>query len=123
VDEQYVPHVVPQENGNKTDVRWVALTDGEGVGLLAVGQALMEVSAHHFTTQDLERARHTCELERRDEITLNLDHRQSGLGGASCGPPTLPPYLILPEKQHFRIRLRPLTAGLSPIELSKRQIQ
>jgi beta-galactosidase len=123
VDGQYVPYVVPQENGNKTDVRWVALTDGEGVGLLAVGESLLEVSAHHFTTRNLEKAQHTCELQRRDEITLNLDHKQSGLGGASCGPPTLPQYLIPPEEQRFSIRLRPLSAGASPIELSKQQIE
>jgi beta-galactosidase/beta-glucuronidase len=122
VDDQYVPYVVPQENGNKTDVRWVALTDGEGAGLLAVGEALMEVSAHHFATQDLAQARHTYELERREEITLNLDHAQSGLGGASCGPPTLPQYLIPPERQQFRVRLRPLAAGVSPAEVSKQQI-
>ena len=122
VDEQYVPYVVPQENGNKTDVRWVALTDAEGAGLLAVGEPLLEVSTHHFTTHDLEKAQHTYELERRDEITLNLDYRQSGLGGASCGPSTLPQYLISPEEMRFSVRLRPLVAGLSLMELSKQQI-
>jgi len=33
VDEQYEPYIVPQENGNKTDVRWVSLTDDRGMGL------------------------------------------------------------------------------------------
>jgi beta-galactosidase/beta-glucuronidase len=122
VDEQYVPYVVPQENGNKADVRWVALTDADGAGLLVVGESSLEVSAHHFTTQDLEKAQHTYELERRDEITLNLDHKQSGLGGASCGPFTLPQYLISPEEMRFSVRLRPLEAGSSLIELSKQQI-
>ena len=121
VDEQYVPYVVPQENGNKTDVRWVALTDETGLGLLAVGRRpLLEVSAHHYTTQDLAEAKHTCELVRRPEITLNLDHRQSGLGSESCGPGTLPQYLIQPEETRFVVRLRPLSARLpSPMALSK----
>jgi beta-galactosidase/beta-glucuronidase len=123
VDEQCVPYVVPQENGNKTDVRWVALTDADGAGLLAVAESFLEVSAHHFTTQDMAKAQHTYELERRDEITLNLDHKQSGLGGASCGPSTLPQYLIPPEEKRFSIRLRPLAAGLSPVELSKQKIE
>jgi hypothetical protein len=123
VDEQYVPYVVPQENGNKTDVRWVALTDTEGAGLCAVGESLLEVSAHHFATRDLEKAQHTYELEWCEEITLNLDHMQSGLGGASCGPATLPQYLISPEEQRFGVRLRPLVAGSCPIELSKQQIE
>src|SRR5262249_44857067 len=47
VQEQFVPYIMPQENGNKTDVRWAAVTDARGVGLLAVGMPLLNVSAHH----------------------------------------------------------------------------
>jgi hypothetical protein len=68
VDDQYVPYITPQENGNKADVRWVALTDEEGVGLLAVGMPLLNASAHHFTTEDLAQATHTYELARREDI-------------------------------------------------------
>jgi beta-galactosidase len=124
VDEQYVPYIVPQENGNKTGVRWAALTDSEGVGLLAVGMPYLEVSVHHFTTQDLTRARHTYELKRQDPVVLNLDQVQSGLGGASCGPGTLPEYLVEPRPVQFRLRLRPFSAGeASPMELSKQRIE
>jgi beta-galactosidase/beta-glucuronidase len=123
VDEQYVPYIVPQENGNKTDVRWVALTDRHGVGLLAVGMPLLEVSAHHFTPEDLTGARHTHDLKWRDYITLNLDYKQSGLGGASCGPGTLPQYLIEPRPIQYRLRLRPFSAKVaSPTELTKQRI-
>ena len=107
VDEQYEPYIMPQENGNKTDVRWVALADERGVGLLAVGQPLLNASAHHFSTADLTEARHTYELTRRDEITLNLDDRQAGLGSASCGPGTRAEYLLQPEETRFSVRLRP----------------
>jgi len=106
-----VPYVTPQENGNKTDVRWISLTNEEGCGLLAVAQPLLEVSAHHYSTWDLTTAKHLCELVRRERITLNLDWRQSGLGGASCGPATLPQYLIPAEPVRFAVRLRPLRAG------------
>ena len=99
---------MPQENGNKTDVRWASLTDKNGRGLLAVGMPLMEVSVHHFTTEDLTQAKHTFELKKRDDITLNLDYKQSGLGGASCGPDTLPQYKIKPEKVKFKVRIKPL---------------
>jgi len=124
VDDQYVPYIMPQENGNKTDVRWVSLTNGEGIGLLAIGMPLMEVSAHYFTTEDLTKAKHTFELKRRDYITLNLDYRQSGLGGASCGPDTLPKYQIKPEPVRFKVRIRPVSLKqMSPMELSKQRIQ
>jgi len=124
VDEQYVPYITPQENGNKTDVRWVALTAEDGVGLLAVGMPLLNISAHHFTTEDLTRATHTYELKRREEITLNLDYRQSGLGNASCGPGVLPEYMIQPQEMSFSVRLRPFSEeAASPMELSRRRIE
>jgi beta-galactosidase len=53
VDEQYVPYIVPQENGNKTDVRWLALANEQGVGLLAAGSEPLEFSAAHYTADDL----------------------------------------------------------------------
>jgi beta-galactosidase/beta-glucuronidase len=124
VNDQYVPYIKPQDNGNKTDVRWVALTDDLGEGLLAVGMPPMEASAHHFTAQDFTEADHTHELRRREEITLNLDYRQSGLGGESCGPGTLPKYQIRPEPVEFSVQLRPITSvGPTPMELSKQTIQ
>ncbi len=123
VDDQYVPYVVPQENGNKTDVRWVAITDPEGVGLLAVGQPLLEVSAHHYTTENLTAAEHTNELEWQPEVTLNLDYGQSGLGGASCGPGTRREYLLPLAPTGFVVRLRPLGAGDAPEVLARQVLQ
>lgn len=124
VDEQYVPYIMPQENGNKTDVRWVALTNDKGIGLLAVGMPLLNVSAHHFTTEDLTKAKHTYELRRRDDITLNLDYKQCGLGNGSCGPGTLPQYLIQPKELRYSMRMRAFSSKvLSPMELSKQLLQ
>ena len=118
VDDQYEAYIVPQENGNKTDVRWVALSGGE-IGLLAVGAPTLNCSAHHYSTENLSAARHTYDLVRQDEITVNLDYRQAGLGSASCGPGTRPEYLLLPEPVQFRIRLRPFSSDETPMELSK----
>jgi beta-galactosidase len=124
VDEQYVPYIVPEENGNKTEVRWVALTNQDGVGLMACGDRWLEVSAHHYTTEDLTRATHTYELERRKEITLNLDYAQSGLGSASCGPGRLEKYQLKPEEVRYSVRLRPFSAKAdSPMALSKHVIE
>ncbi|MEA3344858.1 MAG: glycoside hydrolase family 2 TIM barrel-domain containing protein [Chloroflexota bacterium] len=120
VDDQYVPYITPQENGNKADVRWGALTDEGGIGLLAVGMPLLNVSVHHFTTEDLAQATHTYELKRRKDITLNLDYKQSGLGNASCGPGVLEQYLLQPQEMSFSVRLRPFSEKeSSPMELSK----
>jgi hypothetical protein len=120
VDDQYVPYIMPQENGNKTDVRWLTLANEAGIGLLAAGNPPLEASVSHFTTDDLYGAFHTNELTRRDEVILNLDYRQCGLGGASCGPGTLPQYLIQPGTFEFTVRLRPFFAGAEePAALSR----
>jgi len=122
VDAEYEPYIRPQECGNKTGVRWAALTDDRGVGLLAVGLPELEVSAHHFTPHDLAAARHTHELQRREEITLNLDMAQAGLGTEACGPGVLPPYRLTDRHVNYRLRLRPLGPGDDPIQLSRQQI-
>jgi beta-galactosidase len=107
VDEQYVPYVVPQENGNKTDTRWLALTREAEAGLLFAPLQPIEFSVSHFNSQDLTRASHINQLERRAETILNLDLHQRGLGGASCGPDTLPRYRIRPGRHRLDLRIRP----------------
>ncbi|MBN1875415.1 MAG: DUF4981 domain-containing protein [Anaerolineae bacterium] len=124
VDEQYVPYIVPEENGNKTDVRWAALTNSDGVGLLVVGKPVLEVSAHHYTTKDLTQAKHTHELHYCQDITLNLDYAQSGLGSASCGPGRLEKYQLKPEEVRYRLRLCPFSEKkTSPLALSKQTLK
>jgi beta-galactosidase/evolved beta-galactosidase subunit alpha len=112
VDELFTNYVFPQENGNRVDAQWVALTDPRGVGLAAEGAPAIDFSAHRFTTADLERARHTIDLVPRDFITLNLDHAQNGLGSASCGQIPLPPYRLKPAAFAFGVVLRPVQAGV-----------
>ena len=119
VDDQYVPYIMPQENGNKTEVRWLALTNNDGLGLLAVGEPMMEASTSHYSADDLYRCYHTNELTRLDEVILNLDYRQAGLGGASCGPGTLEQYLILPGIYQFTVRLRPFAKDENPAQLAR----
>jgi hypothetical protein len=98
---------MPQENGNKREVRWAAFTDLQGLGLLALGQPLLNVSAHHYTPEDFTAARHTYELVPREETILHLDHEQNGLGSQSCGPAPLDKYLLEPQETRFAVRLRP----------------
>ena len=108
VEEQLHAYVRPQENANKTDVRWLALTDQDGVGLMAVGRPLLSTSAWPYTTADLEEARHTHELPRREEITLNLDYKQMGVGGDnSWGARTHPEYTLPAQPYRHEFLLRP----------------
>jgi len=77
------PYVRPQENANRTDVRWVTLTNARGEGLRAAGLApgRLSVSAWPYTMADLSAGRHTSDLPLRDTITVNVDHKQMGVGG------------------------------------------
>ena len=86
VDEQYFPYGRPQENGNKTDVRSILLTDGKGNGLKITGELPLEFSALHFSIDDLDPMPepgqyHAGELKKRAEIYLNVDYRQMGVAG------------------------------------------
>jgi beta-galactosidase len=104
---QYVPYVVPQEHGNKTDVRWIELRKKQGGALrISAGASWFEASATHFTPHDLFAARHTTDLRPRSEIFLNIDVAHRGLGTASCGPDTLSRYLLPPKKYTLDYLLR-----------------
>jgi len=109
-------YVRPQENGNRSDVRWMALTDREGVGLVAVGMPAIDVSAWPFTMQDLEKAKHIHELPQRDTITVNLDYKQMGVGGDdSWGARTHSEYTLPAKSYHYRLRLMPYAPTLGDI--------
>ena len=81
VDGQFVEYSRPQENGNKTDVRWLCLTNENGIGLLAVGRPLLSTGARNYRTADLENVRHKHSVKRSPFVTLNLDFKQMGVGG------------------------------------------
>ncbi|CAL9392102.1 glycoside hydrolase family 2 TIM barrel-domain containing protein [Streptomyces sp. enrichment culture] len=109
---QWTPYIRPQENGNKTDVRWAALTDGRGRGLLVSGEPLLEINASHFTPEDLSAGvRHDYQLTPRDAVVLRVNHRQMGVGGDdSWGAHTHDEYKLFADRDYaYTYRLRPLT--------------
>lgn len=119
VEELYTPYVVPQENGNRSDVTWASLTDNNGVGLFIAGNAF-NFSAHHYTTENIQEARHTTDLVEEDFIVLNLDHQQQGLGSASCGPGVLEKYQLKNDDFHFSLSLKGYSKNeFSPVNLYK----
>jgi beta-galactosidase len=101
VSDQYVPYIVPQEHGNLTDLRWMALSDGESRGLFFSSSGYFEGSVSHYPDQDLYQTPHAFELKPRQETSVYLDHMQRGLGTASCGPDTLQRYRIPAGVHHF----------------------
>jgi beta-galactosidase len=115
VDKEWVEYMRPQENGNKTDVRWVKLTNAEGVGLMAVGAPDLNVTARHYTKDDIERAGYTFQMKRHPETYLNLDWKEMGAGGIDSWSPNAYPmnaYRIAGGEPHsYRYRLTPVDSA------------
>ena len=88
--------------------------------MLVLAQSLMEAGVSRFSADDLFEARHTCDLKPREEVFLNVDARQAGLGGASCGPGVLPKYLVRPGVFRFIFVLRPWDGNTDPAEWRRR---
>jgi hypothetical protein len=104
---------MPQENGNKSDVRWAALMDEDKLGLLVSGSSPFNVSVHDYTVENLTAAKHTYEVKSHDAITWNLDYQLMGLGGDdSWNPRTHKEYLLKPGTYKYRIKLSPIYSGL-----------
>ncbi len=122
VDDLFTNYVVPQGERQPHRHRWAALTNEQGAGLLAVGAPTLDFSAHRYTTEDLDRARHTSDLSPRDTITLHLDWRQNGIGSNGCGPALLERYQLHAEPFVFRLRLRALTSAGLDAPQSARQL-
>ncbi len=104
VSKQFVNYVRPQENGGKSGIRWAEFTDKHGRGVRFSASEHLFMNASHFSWEDLNFARHKSGQIRRNqaliprrEIMLNLDVRQTGLGGASCGPWPMGKYRFNPS--------------------------
>ena len=108
VSEQHVPYVRPQESGGHSDVRWLELSDGNGRGFRLAADRRCQVSATHYRAIDLATATHDDELVARAETIIHLDVAHRGLGTASCGPDTLPEYLVGPGTYEWSWMIEPL---------------
>ncbi len=101
-------YVVPQSTGNRTDVRWMQLTDEYGKGCWIEANSLFQFSTIPFSDVILEKARHINELKRDGKITIHLDAEQAGVGTATCGPGVLSSYLVPLTKQTFDFTIYPV---------------
>lgn len=121
VDEQWIDYPRPQFNGNKTDVRWVALTDTKGRGLLIVAEGdWLEVGARYYSAQTLRDSAYAFQMERSENIFLDIDAVQCGVGGDnSWGARAMDIYRPLASKYEYAYRLLPVVGSVEEA-LSKR---
>ncbi len=110
VAEQYVPYIRPQENGHRTDVRWMTLTRNDGSGLLVVADSLIGFNTLNNTIEDFDAGPdknknllHSNDIKPRELVELHIDHRQIGIAGDdSWGGWPHEPYLIRPSTEGYR---------------------
>jgi beta-galactosidase len=105
VAEQYVPYLIPQENGNKTDVRWTELQSKQGVVLKISASEPFNFSALNVDSDNLSRARYPFQLKPFEGITLNLDYALSGVGCTAIS--TLNKYRVMPSERKFQLVFEP----------------
>jgi len=111
VAEQFENYVRPQETGNKTDVRWISLTDETGYGLRVSGDQPLSVSALNYRPEDLDpgltkKQMHPCDIVPRHEIALSVDLFQRGVGGLnSWGAQPMDEYRYEVKPYHYSFTL------------------
>ena len=129
VADQYFPYIRPQENGYKTDTRWLSLQDSTGIGLMFIGEPLLSFSALNFTTEDLDQGakdnyRHTKDLKPNDFVALHVDYKQTGVGGDdSWGARPHPQYSLKYDAYEYSYIIRPLQRKQDLMELSRKRFK
>jgi beta-galactosidase len=122
-EQFFADYTEPGESGNKVDVRWIALTNDKGLGLLAIGMPLLSANALHHTTDDLQSAKHSPEIPPREVTVVNLDLRQQGVGGDdSWGAWPHDEFMLPCQEYHYTFRLRPFTANEDVGTLARRSL-
>jgi beta-galactosidase len=134
VADQYTPYIRPQENGYKTDTRWLTLTNDNGSGILVTGDPLICFTALNEIHDDFESPgklsqyrkdaktanTHTIDVKPRDLINLNVDLGQMGVGGDnSWGALIHPKYRLLDKKYEYSFRIRPVIKDDDILKLAK----
>lgn len=125
VSEQWENYVLPQETGNKEDVRWISLHDQSGKGLLFIAPEKMSASATHFKPEEIyinrnNRVLHPYQVTFNSNTVVSLNAEMRALGNASCGPDVLPEYELKSDYTTFSFIILPIDKKLTNEQLSEK---
>jgi len=116
-------HVVPQDNGNHSDTRWMALTsDKSKVGLFVTMQEPFNFSIYNYSDDNLTEARRINQLNYTDFLTVNIDYKVAPIGTATCGPGVDEKYVLGNQVYEYTMLLRAFDKTQDPIELTRYQL-
>ncbi len=116
VEDLYFPYTRPQENGNKTDVRWVTFKNNAGKGIKIEGLQLLGFSTHHqynddFDAGEKKRQTHTVDIQKREFVNINIDYKQTGIGGDDSWSPSAlahKEFRVLPSNLEYSYIISPI---------------
>lgn len=100
-------HEEPQDNGNRSDTRWVAFVNRMGQGLFVTSDEHFNFSIYQYSDKNLSVAERINQMELSDNWTVNIDYKQAPLGTATCGPGAFEKYLINKDRYEYTVRIRP----------------
>jgi beta-galactosidase len=104
VAAQHFPYVMPQENGNKTDVRWAVVFSKEGKGLfIRSDEHLLNINVQDYSLAALNESKTSHQLNRGDHTYLSIDLKQMGVGGDDSWTPRVHPEYLLKEKSYQHV--------------------
>ncbi len=116
-------HVVPQDNGNYSDTRWLALTsDISKVGLFVTMAEPFNFSMYNYADDNLTAARRINQLEPKAFLTVNIDYKVAPIGTATCGPGVDEKYVLKNQVYEYTVLLRAFDKMQDPIELTRFQL-
>ena len=122
------PYQKPQENANRMEVRWMALSAAnQNKGLLVLHKdQLLQMSAWPFTQENMNAAKRTYELENPGFVTLNIDLLQMGVGGNDSWSPVAAPmekYQIKAQDYNYSFYLIPFNESKNGLETSLKKLK
>ncbi len=104
--DYYVPYLMPQEHGNRTDVRWAEIKNSSGIGLKFASDKKFNWSVSEYSLDNLTRALYPFQLNKQDGVTVNLDYEVSGVGETATL--ILTEYRVSPRVIEHVIKINPL---------------
>ncbi|MBN1188036.1 MAG: DUF4981 domain-containing protein [Bacteroidales bacterium] len=107
VDQLFEHYTIPQENGNRSEVRWITLADSGNAGLLIQSYDLFNMSAYNYSDYNITRSENDDQLKPEDKITLNIDFEQTGVGKSYATADSKSPYLVYSQGMNFTLYIRP----------------
>jgi beta-galactosidase len=106
VEEMFVPYLLPEDCGLRTDNQWVRLLNSEGTGLEFYANQVFNFNCYNYTTENLSKSKYTYQLTKSDGLTFNFDYQTTGVGCTARA--VFNKYQTIPQFTRFTSFVKPV---------------